>query len=210
MTSSIRRSRKFRIASVTVAGATLAVAGAGIATAAAPHSAVAHAVKSVGQSVGLYTPPFTPDQADAFWKAGYTGGDLGKLEKLWNLDDGQTKVKAGTLLLAGKTLPVAPGTVKDLTPAEQAKADAPYIAALDAGYSPDDIAKLQAIWKTDYLPTKAHIGELLLRGDTVPVAPTGPTSAQIAAQAKADADAAWNALTPAQKADPGIQAKFGK
>ena len=42
-----------------------------------------------------------------------------------------------------------------------------------AGYTDDDITRLEAIWHTDYMPTKAHVGQLLLAGKEVPVPPSG-------------------------------------
>ncbi|SFJ68324.1 hypothetical protein [Cellulomonas sp. KH9] len=56
---------------------------------------------------------------DAFWAAGYTGGDLRLLMALWEQDDvSEAKVHAGRLLLSGSELPVRPsGEASSATPA---------------------------------------------------------------------------------------------
>ena len=53
----------------------------------------------------------SPGQAEAiaFWDSGYTWEDAEALAALWGIDTWDTKVRAGTALLAGETLPIAPG-----------------------------------------------------------------------------------------------------
>lgn len=57
---------------------------------------------------------YTREQYEAFWGAGYTQEDVSALATLWNLDDMETKARAGQMLLDGEPVPVAPGS----TPAD--------------------------------------------------------------------------------------------
>ncbi|GEN81252.1 hypothetical protein [Actinotalea fermentans] len=57
---------------------------------------------------------YTREQYEAFWGAGYTQQDVSALAALWNLDDTETKARAGQMLLDGEPVPVAPGS----TPAD--------------------------------------------------------------------------------------------
>ena len=54
---------------------------------------------------------------------------------------------------------------------------AQYEAFWGAGYSAEDVVKLNDLWKSDSTKTKARAGQLILDGDVVPVAPS-PTVAQ--------------------------------
>jgi hypothetical protein len=71
--------------------------------------------------------PKDGDQAayDAFWNAGYTGANLAKLNDLWKTGSFDTKARAGKMILAGQTPPVAPSgtshTVKGQTSSPTAK-----------------------------------------------------------------------------------------
>lgn len=189
--TSTRKKKTLRIATIGVAGVGLTVAGAGVAVAATPSSGVAHAVKSAAHSVGIdwgqLPPGYTKAQYEAFWGAGYSGEDLTKLEAVWNLDATHTKARAGQLLLEHKALPFEPGA--NTAPAPSADEASQYEAALGAGYTADDITKLEAVWHTDFLPTKAHLGQLLLAGQDVPVKPSGTDQVNAPAQT----------LTPAQQ-----------
>ena len=53
---------------------------------------------------------YTREQYEAFWGAGYTQEDVSALAALWNLDETETKARAGQLLLDGEPVPVAPGS----------------------------------------------------------------------------------------------------
>lgn len=53
---------------------------------------------------------YTREQYEAFWGAGYTQEDVSALATLWNLDDTETKARAGQMLLDGEPVPVAPGS----------------------------------------------------------------------------------------------------
>lgn len=46
-----------------------------------------------------------------------------------------------------------------------------YDAFWGAGFTADDLATLDELWKTDGLETKAHAGQLLLDGATLPITP---------------------------------------
>ncbi|MFC8191709.1 hypothetical protein ACFUMH_08620 [Cellulomonas sp. NPDC057328] len=73
-----------------------------------------------------------------------------------------------------------------------------YVAFWGAGYTPEDVDALAALWGTDWTETKARAGQMLLDGEEVPVAPSGtvPTADDAAATgdappaAPADGDAA--------------------
>ncbi|GEN81255.1 hypothetical protein [Actinotalea fermentans] len=123
---------------------------------------------------------------DAFWAAGYTSDDLVALAALWQLDQAETKVAAGQLLLAGEELPIAPGS----SPVTETDSDGTdwstlpdgytreqYEAFWGAGYTADDLAALVALWNTDEIQTKATAGQMILDGQTVPVAPGSTTAA---------------------------------
>ncbi|GEL98161.1 hypothetical protein [Cellulomonas terrae] len=47
-------------------------------------------------------------ELNAFWDAGYTGDDGVTLAALWNVDVGEAKATAGTMLRNGQALPIAP------------------------------------------------------------------------------------------------------
>src|SRR4051794_27543793 len=56
---------------------------------------------------------------------------------------------------------------------------AQYEAFWGAGYTPEDVAALGALWSTDDTETKARAGQMLLDGQPVPMAPgdtTAPTA----------------------------------
>ena len=67
------------------------------------------------------TPPVAPgataevptDQTlteyDAFWHAGYTAQDAAELGRLWNLDQLESKARAGRMILDGEAPPISPG-----------------------------------------------------------------------------------------------------
>lgn len=119
------------------------------------------------------------DARTAFFDAGYTYDDAVALGAQWNLDSWEAKSAAGEKLLAGETLPVAPGSsapAPEVAPApvDQAEVGADA-AALDAyfgaGYDYDDAVALGALWNVDFFEAKVSAGEKLLAGETLPVAP---------------------------------------
>ncbi|QTE31177.1 hypothetical protein [Pengzhenrongella sicca] len=182
-TTATARQRRRRLLAVGVVAASLSAVGAGAATAAAnPYSGAARAVESVAQAVGIdwsaMPDGYTREQYEAFWDAGYTTADVDELSALWSTDATETKARAGQLLLDGADVPIAPGSVETFAPesgADGASADAQ--AQLDAfwaaGYTVDDLQQLSTLWNSDATETKARAGQLLLDGQTPPVAPSG-------------------------------------
>lgn len=47
-------------------------------------------------------------QLEAFWDAGYTGGDGVTLAEMWNVEIGEAKAAAGQMLRNGQSLPIGP------------------------------------------------------------------------------------------------------
>ena len=74
---------------------------------------------------------------------------------------------------------------------------AQYEAFWGAGYSAADVARLSTLWKSDALETKAHAGQMILDGKTLPIAPTPESSAASSPSTvdftKAQQDAFWGA-----------------
>ncbi len=124
------------------------------------------------------------DAADvnAFFAAGYTYEDAVGLAQLWKLPDPyQAKIDAGAKLLAGVTLPIAPGSQPTPTATESPSPEV-SVSAVDlaayfaAGYGYDDALQLAQLWHLtgDPATVKAEAGRRLLAGQTLPIAPTTP------------------------------------
>ena len=189
-----RSTRRFVAIGVVAVG--LCVAGTGIATAAAPTSALSRSVTDLLDSAGIdwSTMPegYTPDQYRAFWGAGYTVEDMEELSALWNLEPTETKARAGQLLLDGQPVPVAPGGAAGSTqtpagtePTSDAGdegavllSDEQYEAFWAAGYTVEDAEALATLWNSDFTETKARAGQMILDGQTPPVAPSGTPAGQ--------------------------------
>ncbi|GIG19894.1 hypothetical protein Cch01nite_06180 [Cellulomonas chitinilytica] len=203
-TNAARRPHR-RIMAVGAVAAALSVAGSGAALAVAPTSSVGKAVSGALAQVGVdwssMPDGYTREQYEAFWGAGYTPEDVAALGALWSTDDTETKARAGQLLLDGEPVPIAPGstagevTTPDAGPEQPAAGAAPadadewasmpdgytqaqYEAFWGAGYTVDDVEALGALWSTEATETKARAGQMLLDGQTPPVAPgSTPASA---------------------------------
>ncbi len=112
---------------------------------------------------------------------------------------------------AGVATAVVPFSPATPTPAATQSADtdwskmpkgytrAQYEAFWGAGYSAEDVVKLNDLWKSDSTQTKARAGQMILDGDVVPVAPS-PTVAEPPADLSTPKDgdqakyeAFWNA-----------------
>ncbi len=115
---------------------------------------------------------------NAYFAAGYTYEDALGLGNLWKIADTyQVKIDAGAKLLAGETLPVAPGSQP--TPASEISANASATAEENAvnkyfaaGYTYDDAVTLGSLWKiTDTYQVKIDAGQKLLDGQTLPIKP---------------------------------------
>jgi hypothetical protein len=123
--------------------------------------------------------PATETQADtdraAFFAAGYDYNDAVALGNIWHVSDPwQVKADAGQKLLAGQTLPIAPGSAPNAPsgggPVTQTDKDVNAFFA--AGYTYNDAVKLGNIWNnTNTYQVKAEAGKKLLDGQTLPIAP---------------------------------------
>lgn len=108
---------------------------------------------------------------DAYFAAGYTYDDAVVLGEQWNLDPFETKAAAGEKVMAGETLPVAPGSsTPQVDPVADGEMDA-VDSFFAAGYTYDDAVALGELWNLDSWEAKIAGGEKLLAGETLPVAP---------------------------------------
>ena len=176
-----RTRRRLMAVGAVAAGLSVVGAGAGTAMAVAPTSSVSRAVVNVlhGAGVDWSSMPagYTQAQYEAFWGAGYTTADVATLSALWTTDATETKSHAGQLVLDGQPLPIAPsvaevpapGSTVELTKAQQD-------AFWGAGYTDEDVTKLNALWNSDATETKAHAGQLILDGATLPITPGAATA----------------------------------
>jgi uncharacterized protein YciW len=164
------------------------------------------------------TLPFKPSAAgvataaedadlNAFFGAGYTYQDAVTLAQLWNGSDPyQAKIDAGKKLIAGETLPIAPGSQPTAPTVATSSSDAATTADLNAyfaaGYTYEDALGLAGLWKiADAYQVKVDAGAKLLAGETLPIAPgSQPTSA---------ADTSANAAASADDAAVGAFFKSG-
>ena len=78
---------------------------------------------------------------------------------------------------------------------------AQYEAFWGAGYTPEDVEALGALWSTDTTETKARAGRMLLDGEALPIAPSA-TAVDTDVDSAADAGAPEPAGAPAPAADP--------
>jgi hypothetical protein len=181
VTTFVRRGGKIVVAGVLTS--VLAAAATGAAAAANPYSDVARTAEKVAQTIGIewsaMPKGYTRGQYEAFWGAGYTADNVDTLSDLWKLDPIETKARAGQMLLDGRTPPVKPGAgATDQSPSfppstSAGGTQAEYDAFWGAGYTPENLARLDELWKTDSLETKARAGKMILDGKTPPVAPSG-------------------------------------
>lgn len=139
------------------------MAGGGAAIAAAGSAPAPVAVASA--------PGYTAAQDEAFWRAGFTTGDVEALAQLWATDEGGVTARAGQALLDGEPVPVAPGTFPDLPGKPSGFTFKQYEAFWDAGYTAGDVQALADLWATDATGAKSLAGQALLDGEPVPVAP---------------------------------------
>lgn len=177
-----------RIVAAGLATGALAVGGAGAAAAANPYSDVARVMESAVQALGIdwsvMPDGYSRDEYAAFWHAGYTTEDVEALAALWQTDFIEAKATAGQLILEGKPVPVAPGSTlvppgeggTDWSTLPEGYTQAQYEAFWGAGYTPEDIAALAELWNTDLTQAKATAGQMLLDGQTPPIAPGSTVS----------------------------------
>jgi hypothetical protein len=156
------------------------------------------------------TLPFKPSAAgvataaedadlNAFFAAGYTYEDAVGLAQLWKTSDPyQAKIDAGRKLIAGQTLPIAPGSQPTTPTVATSSSDSASTADLNAyfaaGYTYEDALGLAQLWKiSDPYQAKIDGGAKLLAGETLPFAagsqptPAAESSANAAASASDDA-----------------------
>jgi hypothetical protein len=111
-------------------------------------------------------------ELDAYFADGYDYDNAVQLGQLWHeIDIAQVKADAGLKLLQGAALPVTPSGTPE-TPQEKAQT-----AFFTAGYDYNDAVTLGNLWhETDLAQVKAEAGQKLLDGQTLPIAPTGPSA----------------------------------
>jgi hypothetical protein len=73
--------------------------------------------------------------------------------------------------------PVTQSADTDWSKMPKGYTQAQYEAFWGAGYSAEDVAKLNDLWNTDSIQTKARAGQMILDGSVLPVAPS-PTVEQ--------------------------------
>ncbi|WP_250447552.1 hypothetical protein [Actinotalea sp. C106] len=178
-TTRTRPSRTIRLTAISIAATGICVAGAGLAAATNPGSSFGQAVGSAAEAVGVdwssMPDGYSQAQYEAFWDAGYTSADVVELAELWQIDDTDTKARAGQMILDGEQLPFAPGThTLSGVPDEALPALEEFWAA---GYTVEDVQALSDLWNTDPVETKTLAGQVLLDGETLPVEPSGTPTA---------------------------------
>jgi hypothetical protein len=171
-----RRAARIVTATVVAGGIALAGGTAYAANSADPGPKPAAAVPVADVADVVESPAaevVDPETAalDAYFAAGYTYDDAVVLGAQWNLDPFETKAQAGARLLAGETLPVAPGSsapqVDPVSGEEMGAVDAFF----GAGYEYDDAVTLGALWNVDSWEAKIAGGQKLIAGETLPVQP---------------------------------------
>jgi len=113
---------------------------------------------------------------DAFDNAGYGYDDAVRLAAIWHTkaNIGFVKAEAGSLLLAGQTLPIPPHPDRpaSLTPdPREAREEAAREKFWAAGYGLLDAEKLSRLWHVSIDDAKTEAGMRLLAGQPVPVRP---------------------------------------
>lgn len=141
----------------------------------APTTDAAGSVEPAG--TGLMPEGYTAEQYDAFWGAGYTAADADALAALWSTDVTSAKARAGQALLDGTAVPVAPGENPDGAVIDD---DPLWSAFAGAGYTYDDAVALAALWSTDVTEAKARIGQAVLAGEALPIAPGSADQSAVA------------------------------
>lgn len=158
------------IAITGVVASALGVVGAGAAAAANPFSGFAVAVDGVAQAVGVewsaMPDGYTREQHDAFWGAEYSAEDLEALCELWNVDALEAKARAGQMILDGEAVPVAPSDPVEDVPYPGPEAQD---ALREAGVTFEDAQQLAELWEVGTYEAKARAGDMLLRGEALPL-----------------------------------------
>ena len=170
-----------RVVAIGAVAVGLCVAGTGVAAAAAPTSALSRSVTEILQSAGVdwSTMPdgYTPEQYEAFWGAGYTAENVDELGARLRLGRPEVPQRAGQLILDGQPVPLPAGGAEPTEPTA-VLTDAQFQAYWDAGYTAEDIEAIGAIWHSEFVETKARVGQMILDGQTPPVPPSGTPAGQ--------------------------------
>jgi hypothetical protein len=179
-----RRRRGAQVVSGTVLGAGLLAAGANLPASLLPGATLPGPPARVDVTTPPATAPtlpagLTPDELDrdrqAFTDAGYGYDDAVRLAALWHSTDdiGDIKAEAGSLLRAGRTLPIPPHPIHiDPVPSDSAAPGAQRAvdAFFRAGYTYGDAEKLARLWKmADPAQAKVAAGRRLLAGKGLPL-----------------------------------------
>lgn len=139
---------------------------------------------------------------DAYYAAGYGYEDALDLAALWNSSDrNQAKFTAGAKLLAGESLPFAPGGgfARSYTEEQELRAFAL------AGYAdPESEARLASYWKVSVHDAKVKAGALALANEPIPTASSPDEGQEVEAFFAAGYDyadavqlaALWHTATP--------------
>jgi hypothetical protein len=122
------------------------------------------------------SPSVLDKDLDAYFAAGYGYADAKKLAQIWSMtgDIGTVKAEAGRRLLAGQTLPIAPGpeSSEPEPPTTSTTEEREVAAFFAAGYDYDDAVTLANLWHTaDPYHAKVEGGKRLLAGQTLPIHP---------------------------------------
>ena len=181
----LRRRRSAQVLGGAVLGAGLLAAGTNLPAALLPGATVpAPPVRTDATAPPAAVPslPSSLSQAelgrdlDAYGRAGYGYDDAVELAALWHTkaDLGYVKAEAGSLLLAGRTLPIPPHPIRVDPQTANPGAEAATRAFHDAGYTYDDAARLAALWELpDPSDAKVAAGAKLEAGRPLPFGPAG-------------------------------------
>jgi hypothetical protein len=181
----LRRRRSAQVLSCAVLGAGLLAAGTHLPAGLLPGATVPTPPARVGTTTPPPSAPPVPTKLsqdelardlEAFGRAGYGYDDAVRLAALWHTgaDLGYVKAEAGSLLLAGRTLPIPPHPISATTGA--VVSDTPSRGAmttfLNAGYTYDDAVRLARLWKlADPADAKVMGGRALEAGRPMPFGP---------------------------------------
>jgi hypothetical protein len=179
----MRRRRSAQAVGGAVLGAGLLAAGTNLPAGLLPGATLPVPPARVGATTSPAAVPSVPtslgeaefeQDLDAFDRAGYGYDDAVRLAALWHTEAGLAYVKAeaGSLLLAGRTLPIPPHPIQ----ADAATPDPDTRAALSAffgaGYAYDDAVRLAKLWKlADPADAKVKGGAKLDAGQPLPFPP---------------------------------------
>jgi hypothetical protein len=181
----MRRRRSTQAVSCVVIGAGLFAAGTHLPAGLLPGATVP--ARPAGVSTGTPTAAVPPvptevSQTDldrdleAFDNAGYGYDDAVRLATIWHTkaNIGFVKAEAGSLLLAGQTLPIPPHPDRPASSTpdpREVREQAAREKFWSSGYELPDAEKLSRLWHVSIDDAKTKAGLRLLAGQSVPVRP---------------------------------------